>query len=148
MAILSGAGRCQRAMVARLKRPSRTFLLRLLAVFLLLLGAGISMGQSQALGPLRGDQAEAFNDGKTLVVFAYQNDELLWMEPFLSVARKIIVAGYPPSATHRAAVAKMPSQYQEAWTPALGQTEAGGPWLCQGLAGLPVFLGLDQSRYP
>jgi hypothetical protein len=37
---------------------------------------------------------DAFRDGRTLVVFAHQDDDLLWMLPFWPVAAKFVLAGY------------------------------------------------------
>lgn len=65
---------------------------------------------------------DAFRDGRTLVVFAHQDDDLLWMLPFWPVAAKFVLAGYPASQVFQRLVQSFPRElnYADRWTPAWG----------------------------
>jgi hypothetical protein len=76
---------------------------------------------------LRGDArtqvlANQFRDGRTLVVFAHQDDDLLWMMPFWSVNRKFILAAYPAAEVFQRLVRSFPRKcdYARRWIPAWG----------------------------
>ena len=68
---------------------------------------------------------EAFRDGHTLVVFAHQDDDLLWMMPFWPVAAKFVLAGYPASQVFQLFVQSFPRElnYAGRWVPAWGTVD-------------------------
>lgn len=67
----------------------------------------------------------AFSDGQTLVVFAHQDDDLLWMLPFWPVASKFLLSAYPPTPLFEDVVKRFPAQmkYRERWTPIWGMVD-------------------------
>jgi LmbE family N-acetylglucosaminyl deacetylase len=74
---------------------------------------------------LRGDSrsqslVEAFGDGQTLLVFAHQDDDLLWMLPFWPGAKAFVLAAYPPSPVFERLVQNLPREvnYAARWRPA------------------------------
>ncbi len=76
---------------------------------------------------LRGDTktqvlADQFRDGRTLLVFAHQDDDLLWMMPFWCVARKFILSAYPAAEIFQRLVHSFPRKcdYARRWIPAWG----------------------------
>lgn len=71
------------------------------------------------------DLAEAFWDGRTLLVFAHQDDDLLWMLPFWPVAAKFVLSAYPPSDVFQRLVKSFPPQlnYAKRWRPAWGTVD-------------------------
>ena len=93
------------------------------AIFALVL---LSLGQAAAAdeGTLRSasggqESIAAFADGQTLVVFAHQDDDLLWMLPFWPVAARFLLAAYPAAPVFEDLVESLPPrlQYRERWTP-------------------------------
>ena len=60
-----------------------------------------------------------FSDGRTLVVFAHQDDDLLWMLPFWPVAQKFLLAAYPAAPMFDALIKSFPPRlnYPARWTP-------------------------------
>jgi hypothetical protein len=60
-----------------------------------------------------------WSDGRTLLVFAHQDDDLLWMLPFWSVANKFLLTAYPAAPVFEALVKSFPQRlkYQGRWTP-------------------------------
>ena len=60
-----------------------------------------------------------WSDGRTLVVFAHQDDDLLWMLPFWSVADRLLLAAYPAAPIFEELVQSVPSRlkYHARWTP-------------------------------
>jgi hypothetical protein len=60
-----------------------------------------------------------FADGQTLVVFAHQDDDLLWMFPFWPVAKRFLLSAYPASPVFEDLVESLPSRfsYRERWVP-------------------------------
>ena len=87
-----------------------------------LLGAAL-LGQTDQ-GTLRsaaGGQPSVaeWSDGRTLVVFAHQDDDLLWMLPFWSVADRFLLAAYPAAPIFEEMVKSFPSRlkYHARWTP-------------------------------
>jgi hypothetical protein len=66
--------------------------------------------------------ADAFRDGHTLIVFAHQDDDLLWMAPFWPLAAKFVLAGYPPSQVFERLVQSLPVElnYASRWSPVWG----------------------------
>jgi LmbE family N-acetylglucosaminyl deacetylase len=69
-----------------------------------------------------------FQDGKNLIVFAHQDDDLLWMLPFWQYANKFIIAAYPAPPVYAIIVAKISQQipqyadYSSKWHPSFGTT--------------------------
>jgi hypothetical protein len=66
--------------------------------------------------------ADQFRDGQTLVVFAHQDDDLLWMMPFWGVAKKFVLAAYPGAEVFQRLVRSFPRElnYAPRWVPAWG----------------------------
>src|SRR6185295_14086550 len=60
----------------------------------------------------------AFGDGQTLVVFAHQDDDLLWMFPFWPVTTRFLLSAYPAAPVFEDLVARFPPQftYRQRWT--------------------------------
>ena len=60
-----------------------------------------------------------FSDGRTLVVFAHQDDDLLWMLPFWPVADKFLLAAYPAAPIFNELINSLPPRlkYPARWTP-------------------------------
>lgn len=94
----------------------------LLAIVVLLALSGGATAQPANAWLRAQDQAaiEAFRDGGTLIVFAHQDDDLLWMLPFWPDAKRFVLAAYPPSPVFQRLVQKLPPElnYRARWTPA------------------------------
>lgn len=94
----------------------------LLAIVILLALAGGATAQSAKPWLRAQDPAEiaVFRDGGTLIVFAHQDDDLLWMLPFWPDAKRFVLAAYPPSPVFQRLVQTFPPalNYQARWTPA------------------------------
>lgn len=58
------------------------------------------------------ESSAQFEDGRSLVVFSHQDDDLLWMMPFWGRAEKFILSNLPKSPDHNAVVANHPQWYQ------------------------------------
>jgi hypothetical protein len=60
-----------------------------------------------------------FSDGQTLIVFAHQDDDLLWMLPFWPVTKRFLLAAYPAAPMFDDLIKSFPPQlkYRERWTP-------------------------------
>ena len=67
----------------------------------------------------------AFADGQTLVVFAHQDDDLLWMMPFWPVAARFLLAAYPAAPVFEDLVENLPPElsYRPRWTPIWGSVD-------------------------
>lgn len=65
------------------------------------------------------ESSAAFDDGRTLVVFAHQDDDLLWMMPFWPVAARLLLAAYPAAPVFEDLVESFPPElnYRARWTP-------------------------------
>ncbi len=65
------------------------------------------------------ESVAAFDDGQTLIVFAHQDDDLLWMLPFWPKAAKFLLAAYPATAQFEGVVDSFPPEahYRARWTP-------------------------------
>jgi hypothetical protein len=101
----------------------------LIVVFVLTIHDQISTESvplSFSLRAANGSQAlielESFNDGKTIIVFAHQDDDLLWMLPFWSVARTFLLSAYPAFAQFKDLVLSFPPElhYAQRWEPIWG----------------------------
>jgi len=59
-----------------------------------------------------------WSDGRTLVVFAHQDDDLLWMLPFWPVADRLLLAAYPAAPVFEELVKSFPPRlnYYPRWT--------------------------------
>jgi hypothetical protein len=55
------------------------------------------------------------------MVFAHQDDDLLWMFPFWDAADKFILAAMPSTDFHDEVVRQHSSKYQMNWVPAFGK---------------------------
>ncbi len=60
-----------------------------------------------------------FSDRQTLVVFAHQDDDLLWMLPFWPVAARFLLAAYPAAPIFEDLIESFPPrlEYRPRWTP-------------------------------
>ena len=67
----------------------------------------------------------AFGDGHTLIVFAHQDDDVLWMLSFWPVASKFLLAGYPAAPVFQDLVQSLPAElnYRARWTPIWGYVD-------------------------
>ncbi|MGO9769796.1 MAG: hypothetical protein ACLPSW_09620 [Roseiarcus sp.] len=95
------------------------------SLFVLPLGSARGAESERPQPWLRGKRqvlVDAFRDGHTLVVFAHQDDDLLWMMPFWPLAAKFVLAGYPPSQVFQRLVQSFPRElnYADRWVPAWG----------------------------
>jgi hypothetical protein len=59
--------------------------------------------------------ADEFDDGATLLVFAHQDDDLLWMQPFLNAAGALLLAAAPYAPSHTKVVGEYPNSYRDRW---------------------------------
>ncbi len=79
------------------------------------------------LRPTDGGQESvaAFGDGHTLVVFAHQDDDLIYMLPFWPVASKFLLAAYPAAPVFQDFVRSLPAKlnYRMRWTPIWGAVD-------------------------
>ena len=66
-----------------------------------------------------------FSDGQTFVVFAHQDDDVLWMLPFWPVATKFLLAAYPAAPVFQDLVQSLPAElnYRVRWTPIWGSVD-------------------------
>jgi hypothetical protein len=117
------------SMVKARSTPARvrfTLCRAMLALLLFNLTLGehtVAAGQS-TLRSLGGDQPSIadFREGQTLVVFAHQDDDLLWMMPFWPVTSRFLLAGYPAAPVFEELIKSFPPQlkYNARWTPIWG----------------------------
>lgn len=88
---------------------------------LVLLNAALIGGQAAAtLRSTSGQPSVAeFSDGRTLVVFAHQDDDLLWMLPFWPIAEKFLLSVYPAAPMFDELIQSFPPRlnYRARWTP-------------------------------
>ncbi len=71
------------------------------------------VGPTPTPDPAEAPKLEDFYDGQTLLVFAHQDDDLLWMLPFWENAYKFILAMAPLTPDHEALIAKHPKEYRD-----------------------------------
>ena len=64
--------------------------------------------------------ADEFDDGKTIMVYAHQDDDLLWMLPFWSYSRKMVYSALPSSPAFEELVSRLPPDYQRKWAAVWG----------------------------
>ena len=71
------------------------------------------------------ESVAAFGDGQTLVVFAHQDDDLLWMLPFWPKAAKFLLAAYPATPQFKEVVDSFPPglDYGARWVPIWGSVD-------------------------
>jgi len=109
-------------------------LLSLLLAFPSMIQAQTAVTLAQAVAPdesrlrsLGGGQPSIaeFSDGQTLIVFAHQDDDLLWMMPFWPVTSKFLLAGYPAAPVFEDLTTSFPPQlnYHARWTPIWGTVD-------------------------
>jgi hypothetical protein len=77
-------------------------------------------------GPQDLTELESFLDGQTVLVFAHEDDELLWMLPFWPVARKFLLSAYPAFPQMQALTVSFPPKpyYAQRWEPIWGLQDA------------------------
>src|SRR5258706_123372 len=77
-------------------------------------------------GPSDLAELAAFEDGKTVIVFAHQDDDVLWMLPFWPKAQKFLLAAYPAFPQLKELVRALPSElhYDQKWEPIWGVRNA------------------------
>jgi hypothetical protein len=94
-------------------------LLRLLLAFPSLIHAQTASTLDQPVAPdqsrlrsLGGGQPSIaeFSDRQTLIVFAHQDDDLLWMMPFWPVTSEFLLAGYPAAPVFEDLTTSLPPQ--------------------------------------
>lgn len=68
----------------------------------------------------------AFEDGKTALVFAHQDDDLLWMLPFWPRAQQFLLAAYPAFPQFQELILAFPPElhYSQRWQPIWGICDA------------------------
>ncbi|QQS61731.1 MAG: hypothetical protein IPN70_02270 [Candidatus Moraniibacteriota bacterium] len=64
-----------------------------------------------------------FSDGGTVLIFAHQDDDLLWMFPFFKVAQKFVLSAYPATPPFENIVNKTPYNYSQKWETIYGRTD-------------------------
>jgi LmbE family N-acetylglucosaminyl deacetylase len=71
-------------------------------------------------------ELESFKDNKTVIVFAHQDDDLLWMLPFWPKAQVFLLSAYPAFAQFQELVLSFPPDlhYAQRWEPIWGFREA------------------------
>jgi hypothetical protein len=102
-------------------------LLRSVIIFILLLSSSRGVEPEELSSSLRGSGesrilVDGFRDGRTLLVFAHQDDDLVWMMPFWPSSAKFVLAGYPASPVFERLVRSFPPElnYANRWSPAWG----------------------------
>jgi len=103
-------------------RPLSTLL-----IFILLLSGSREAAPEELPSTLRGGSdsrlyLDGFRDGQTLLVFAHQDDDLVWMLPFWPLTAKFVLAAYPASPLFERLVRSFPPElnYADRWSPAWG----------------------------
>jgi hypothetical protein len=71
--------------------------------------------------PAQPQLATAFRDGKTLVVFAHQDDDLLWMLPLWGYASQFLLAAYPIAPAYQRVIDEHAPGYRSRWSSLWGQ---------------------------
>jgi hypothetical protein len=87
--------------------------------------AGAARTANLRAEPARQVDLAAFGDGRTLLVFAHQDDDLLWMLPFWPAAEKFLLSAYPAPAKFHELVTSFPPEadYEPRWTPIWGAVD-------------------------
>ena len=67
--------------------------------------------------------AASFDDGRTLLVYAHQDDDLLWMLPFWPHASQILLAAYPKNPAYESIVAEHEPAYGARWVSIWGRSD-------------------------
>jgi hypothetical protein len=77
-------------------------------------------------GPQNLTLLESFQDGQTVLVFAHQDDDLLWMLPFWPIARAFLLSAYPAFPQMRDLILsfKYELNYGQRWKPIWGLQDA------------------------
>lgn len=79
---------------------------------------------SAQLQQVGSETTSQFYDGGTVMIFAHQDDDVLWMYPFLNISSKFYLAGLPASDSHFYKVLPYySSYYRQRWTPVWGFTD-------------------------
>lgn len=106
------------------RRPGQVRLSACGAILALLFLSAARGSAVEVVGTLRAPDGEkevieAFADGQTLVVFAHQDDDLLWMFPFWPVTARFLLSAYPAAPVFEELVESLPPQlsYRPRWTP-------------------------------
>lgn len=91
-------------------------------VVCMLLGSMSNTAQAQLSNG--SELASQFSDGKTVMVYAHQDDDLIWMLPFYSSSSKIILTAVPISSSHLSKVIPYitDGNYQQKWQALKGST--------------------------
>ncbi len=82
--------------------------------------------QSTLRATIGGQESVAvFSDGHTLIVFAHQDDDLIYMLPFWPVASKFLLAAYPAAPVFQDLVQSLPTKlnYRGRWIPVWGAVD-------------------------
>lgn len=70
-----------------------------------------------------------FENDSTLLIFAHQDDDLLWMQPFLDSAKSLLLAVSPPAPAHATVVAQHPESYRNRWQSLFPRTITDQEWI-------------------
>ncbi len=70
-----------------------------------------------------------FEDDATLLIFAHQDDDLLWMQPFLDTAKCLLLSVSPPAPAHASVVAQHPESYRNRWQSLFPPTTTDQEWI-------------------
>ena len=78
------------------------------------------------MAPKNVAELESFQDGQTVLVFAHQDDDLLWMLPFWPIARQFLLSAYPAFPQMRELILSFPPElyYGQRWKPIWGLQDA------------------------
>jgi hypothetical protein len=98
----------------------RRAMLALVLLNLAIVEQAVTADQSTLRSAGGGRQSIAeFSDGHTLVVFAHQDDDLLWMMPFWPVTARFLLAAYPAAPVFEDLIKSFPARlkYRARWTP-------------------------------
>lgn len=68
-------------------------------------------------------------DEATLMIFAHQDDDLLWMQPLMEHSATLLLAVSPPAPAHRRVVARHPAWYQARWSSVFAATGTDQEWI-------------------
>jgi hypothetical protein len=66
---------------------------------------------------------KGFSDGRTIIVFAHQDDDLLWMLPFWFYSKKLLLTAYPAAPQHKQVVSQHPEEYRKGWANPFGDVD-------------------------
>jgi hypothetical protein len=75
------------------------------------------------------EEPNPFTAPGTLIVFAHQDDDLLWMQPFLDSAEILLLAASPSAPAYDRILSRHPEEYQARWHAAFPPAGSDQAWL-------------------